>query len=66
MKLEKITNQHRSDYVEEMVCEHCDAKATDNNGYLDVNYTSRVIPAMHCEKCGKNQAGKQKTVIGYL
>jgi hypothetical protein len=59
VKILKILSQHRNDFVADMECEHCGDVWRNNCGYLDNNYFVNVIPAMHCQKCGKNSAGQK-------
>ena len=58
MRIQKIDSQHRNDFSATMVCEHCGRTRFLTTGYDDYNYHERVIPAMHCQGCGKNRAGE--------
>jgi transcription elongation factor Elf1 len=60
MKIKKFLSQHRSDFTAIMECEHCGHESKLDTGYHDAFYHERVIPAMHCGKCGKNRAGYEK------
>ena len=55
MKIEKITNQIRSDIFGTLKCECCghEQKFT---GYDDEYYHSRVVPKIKCQNCGGSSA----------
>lgn len=57
MKVKQITWQHRNDFKAIMECEHCGHEQNNNSGYSDSFYYQRVIPAIHCDSCGKNRYG---------
>lgn len=59
MKIKKITWEHRNDFYAIMECEHCGNEEELKSGYHDNNYHTNVIPAMKCEKCGKNRSGNE-------
>lgn len=63
MKIKQIISQFRNDFTAEMECEHCGHLQKLESGYNDHFYHSRVIPAMHCEKCGKNRDGGLRVEI---
>ncbi len=52
MKIEKILNQHRRDFMAIYVCEHCGA-TEQGFGYDDSNFHQNVIPNMICKACGE-------------
>lgn len=52
MKIKKILNQHRRDFVAIFECEHCEYEYK-RGGYDDAYYHKNVIPAMPCPKCKK-------------
>lgn len=52
MKIKKIINQSRRDFVADYECEHC-GHETQGAGYDDANFHQNVIPSMICGKCGK-------------
>ena len=52
MKIQKILNQHRRDFVAVYECEHC-GETHENYGYDDSYFHNKVIPDMKCKKCGK-------------
>ena len=54
MKLQKITNQNRRDFIANYVCEYCGYVEEDVRGYDDTHYHNNVIPNMTCTQCGKN------------
>lgn len=60
MRIRKILTQHRNDFTATMECEHCGYTAKLTDGYHDIFYHERVIPAMLCTACGKNRAGEAK------
>lgn len=53
MKIKEIINQHRRDFIANMICEHCDHEEINKHGYDDSYYHNNVIPNMECGKCGK-------------
>jgi hypothetical protein len=61
MKIKQITSQHRNDFCAVMQCEHCGVEEKLTTGYNDAYYHERVIPAMHCQSCGLNRSGENKT-----
>lgn len=58
MKIYETTFEYRRDFHAIMVCEHCDHTQELKTGYDDDYYHNRVIPAMTCDKCGKNRKGE--------
>lgn len=56
MRIQKILNQHRRDFVAVYECDHC-GFTYEGSGYDDANFHKNVIPNMPCNKCGK-VAGK--------
>ena len=55
MKIERITSQHRRDFVADMICEGCGARMKLTSGYDDRYFHDEVIPNMKCESCGKSR-----------
>ena len=55
MRIRTVLSGHRSDYVAEMECEHCNHIQRDIHGYNDWNYHNHVIPIMRCAACGKSR-----------
>lgn len=58
MKISKMLSEYRNDFSATMKCEHCGHESKLTSGYHDQYYHTRVIPAMHCNACGKNRAGE--------
>lgn len=58
MKIKTITFELGNDFNAIMECEHCGSTQENKSGYHDNYYHTRVIPAMHCNGCGKNRAGE--------
>jgi uncharacterized Zn finger protein len=58
MKIAKILSEYRNDFSAMMECEHCGHTEKLKSGYHDNHYHTRVIPAMHCNECGKNRTGE--------
>jgi hypothetical protein len=54
MKILKITNQNRRDFLAEMICEGC-GNIQRLRGYDDRNYHDNVIPEMKCSACVKSR-----------
>jgi len=59
MKIEKIIDQHRRDFIALFKCEHCDNRSTIK-GYDDAYFHNHVIPEMKCEKCGESSPADYK------
>lgn len=57
MKIKEITFESGNDFMAVMECEHCGNQQQNRTGYHDNYYHTKVIPAMFCEKCGKNSDG---------
>lgn len=57
MKIQKVTFTMGNDFSAIMECEHCQSTQKLSSGYDDEFYHSKVIPAMTCKSCGKNQEG---------
>lgn len=62
MKIQKIINQIRRDFLATYECQHC-GFTYDGTGYDDANFHQNVIPAMKCISCGKS-AGDDYVPIG--
>lgn len=60
MKLVEITSQHRNDFSGILKCNHCDSYQKLTTGYDDAYYHNVVIPKIHCNSCGMDNAGKFK------
>lgn len=58
MHLIKIENVRGRDFTGTLECEHCKAQAKLTSGYHDDHYHDKVIPAFHCDDCGRNRAGE--------
>ena len=58
MKIAKMLSEYRNDFTAIMKCEHCGSTKELTSGYHDNYYHTEVIPAMHCNTCGKNRAGQ--------
>jgi len=52
MRIKKIINQSRRDFVAIYKCEHCGYEE-NGSGYDDSYFHNEVIPNMKCKKCGK-------------
>jgi len=52
MKIQKIIEQHRRDFLAIYECEHC-GHIEKGSGYDDANFHQTVIPNMQCCSCGK-------------
>ena len=52
MKIKRIINQSRRDFVAGYECEHC-GHESQGTGYDDANFHENVIPSMVCGKCGE-------------
>lgn len=59
MKIISLKNGNGRDLYGKLQCEHCDAIEELRGGYDDGHWHNRVLPAFHCEACGKNRAGEQ-------
>lgn len=59
MKILRLNEGNGRDLYGELVCEHCNAVSLLQGGYNDAFWHTRVLPAWHCEECGKNRAGEQ-------
>ncbi len=57
MKIKEMLSQYRNDFTAMIECEHCGNLEKLTSGYHDGYYHTKVIPAMHCNTCGKNRAG---------
>jgi len=57
VKIKEITSFYRNDFSAVMQCEHCESTQKLSSGYDDGFYHTKVIPAMTCNKCGKNRSG---------
>jgi len=55
MKIKKITEQHRRDFVAILKCEGCGNTQKQNRCYDDRNYHDNVIPVLKCKHCGKSR-----------
>lgn len=64
MKIHRIISEHRNDFTAIMVCEHCGHEQLNNSGYHDNYYHTKVIPAMSCNKCGKDRSGHDSQHVG--
>lgn len=62
MKIGRGFELHRNDFYCTYECEHCGAETDRRSGYNDSFFHEQVIPAKHCDKCGKNRAGDQKEI----
>lgn len=58
MKVDEYTFAMGNDFSAIMECEHCGGKQKLTSGYHDGFYHNQVIPAMKCDRCGKNRAGE--------
>ena len=58
MKIDHIISELGNDFMALMQCEYCGHTQKLSSGYHDNFYHTRVIPAMTCQKCGKNRAGE--------
>jgi C4-type Zn-finger protein len=63
MTIKGITWEHGSDFHAILECEHCGNTQKLVTGYNDTFYRDKVIPAMVCNKCGKNRAGEEPGAI---
>lgn len=52
MKIKRILNQNRRDFIAEFECEHC-GNIEKHGGYDDSHFHINVVPEMTCKKCGK-------------
>jgi Zn ribbon nucleic-acid-binding protein len=52
MKIQKIIQQHRRDFVAIYECEHC-GYTYEGSGYDDAYFHEVVIPGKECPKCHK-------------
>ena len=57
MRIKEFTFESGSDFHAIMICEHCRITQELKSGYHDHNYHLRVIPAIACNRCGKDRAG---------
>lgn len=58
MRIKEITYQHRNDFSAILICNHCGRETKITDGYHDNFYHTKVIPAMFCKECHKNEAGE--------
>lgn len=63
MKIDKIINQHRRDFIASMECEFCGHKEINEHGYDDRYYHDNVIPAMKCPNCNKSTKSEGGEII---
>lgn len=57
MKIAHIISEYGNDFIALLECEHCGHTEKLTCGYHDNYYHTQVIPAMKCQKCGKNRTG---------
>lgn len=62
MKIKEILTEHRNDFTATLECEHCGAVQPLKTGYHDTYYHTRVIPAIFCQACKKDRAGRKEEV----
>lgn len=62
MKILQYRYQHRNDFTAIIICEHCQSTQKLITGYDDAFYHHCVLPAIHCDSCGKNRAGECRAV----
>jgi transcription elongation factor Elf1 len=62
MKIKKILDQTRRDFVAMMECQFCGHEEKNGSGYDDRYYHDNVIPEMKCKKCGKSTNSENATV----
>lgn len=60
MKIKEHIDQINRDFWASYECEHCLHVWPKKVGYDDGNFHKNVIPSWHCDKCGKNRAGKAR------
>lgn len=60
MRVTKTYNYFGRDCTMDTQCEHCGHVDVDNSAYDDDHYKREVVPARHCDKCGKNRAGETR------
>ena len=56
MKIIRFTWLMRNDFKAIYECEHCN-DSFEAWGYNDANFHNRVVPNVHCDKCGKKSDG---------
>ncbi len=55
MKITKRYNQHRRDFLADLLCESCENEEKRVSCYDDRNFHDNVIPAMKCKTCKKSR-----------
>lgn len=58
MKIKKMIQQHRRDFIALMECEFCSHAYKNESGYDDNYYHENVIPNMKCKSCGHSTISK--------
>lgn len=62
MKIKRITFEMGADFHAVMECEHCGHDQPMRHGYHDGYFHDNVIPAMPCQSCGLDRAGRKTAV----
>jgi hypothetical protein len=61
MKILDLNGSIGRDLYGRLQCEHCHDIARLRGGYDDAFWHGKVLPALHCLKCGMNRAGQIKS-----
>jgi hypothetical protein len=54
MRIKEITFRHRNDYQAILKCEFCGHEQFMGDGYADLFFVTKVIPARRCHACGRS------------
>ena len=63
MKISEMLSEHRNDFSAMLICEHCGSKQKLTSGYHDNYYHTKVLPAIPCEKCGRDRSGVARVAL---
>lgn len=61
MKITSLKSYTSRDLYGTLECEHCGTSDKLVGGYDDGHWHNKVLPAFHCQQCGKNRAGELRS-----